>query len=181
MDCRTFRKTLLTIRPADRDPSVCALLDRHEADCVDCAAFRRREEAVAAVLAKSPVSAAPTGFADKVMSRVDAGQAPSVSSWTDWLLGPLRAPSPGLSYAHAAGIAIVVVMLATAGLFVAHGVGPAADLPTAPVIAATSAPGGPAAAPVIDKESMDELIRRHQGSSVSQPLSDDEGMRLVSF
>jgi hypothetical protein len=139
----------------------------------------KREDAVAAILGASRAVSAPGGFADRVMARVAAGQVPAVSSWVDWFLGPLRAPVPGFSFGHAAAIAVVVVMVATAGFFVAHGGSPSADLTGGPVVAGA----GPVAtgAPVLDHESMDELIRRHQGSSGMQPLSDDEGMRLVSF
>lgn len=181
MDCRTFRETIVTIRPADRKPSLSAQLQRHEGTCEDCAAFRRREEAVSAALAAAAEVAAPSGFTAQVMGRVDAGQAPPVSSWIDWFLGPLRAPTPGVSFAHVAAIAVVVAMLATAGFLVAHGGGLGPDLPATAAIASAGPASPLPAPPVIDKDSMDELVRRHQGSSVMQPLSDDEGMRLVSF
>ena len=181
MDCRAFRETILTARPADRSPSVCAQLEQHQGACPDCRAFRQREEAVASILGASRGVSAPGGFADRVMARVEAGQVPAVSSWVDWFLGPLRAPVPGFSFTHAAAIAVVVVMLATAGFFVANGGGPSADVPGTPIMAGAGMGTAPTAAPVLDQDSMDELIRRHQGSSVMQPLSDDEGMRLVSF
>jgi len=178
MDCREFQETILTVREADRETGLRLRIDEHRMRCAACAEFARREEGLSALLAGGAVTPAPSSFTGGVMSRIRDGHSSSPVSWLDWFLGPLRAPAPSFSMGHAAALAAVVIMLASAGVFVARGSNPTqggaqqATLASAPIAAV---------APAIDREGMDELIWRHQASSVMQPLSDDEGMRLVSY
>ena len=178
MDCRKYRKIILTTREADRTDSQLEYLGSHELHCEECARFGAEAKAMEGMLRAVPSEPAPQDFTRGVMARVEALDESAPASWYERVFGSLRAPAPMFSARQAIAVAALVLMMVSVGMLLGHGrLGVPPDAP--PTISVASAPGGSVIE--MDSEFVNELVARHQGAASLQPLPDDEGMRLVSY
>ncbi len=178
MDCRIHKQLVLTTRIAERTESQLEWLAAHELRCESCARFRAEADATADLLRMLAAQPAPEGFSASVMARVQAERHPAHAPWYETLFGVLRAPAPLVSMRQAMAAAALVLMLASAGMWLGHDRLNLPGMP-APTVTVASRAGGQVIQ--VDKEFVDELIARHQGAAAMQPLSDGDGMRLVSY
>ena len=166
------------MRVADRTGPEREALAAHLRDCKKCAKLTADIQRLEQLLTAAPPDSAPTGFTQAVMARVKALDAPTPASWHHRVIDFIRAPAPTFSFRQAIAVGAVLLMVLSVGMFAGRGhlAGPAPG-PSPTVIA--DAPGGQPAS--MDAEFVAELLARHQAAGQTQPLSDDEGMRLVSF
>jgi anti-sigma factor RsiW len=172
MDCRKYRRLVMTTRSDDRTPDEARLVATHAAECADCASLGAEVAGLEQVLRATPTVGAPDGFTARVMARVEQMEEPSRPGLLARLLSALKVPAPSFSFAQVAAAGVLIIVLGVAGGYLAHHSAPAGIANPAGVEVAQQG---------LDSEAMDELLVRHEGASSAQPLSDDQGMRLVSL
>lgn len=178
MNCRAFRRAVLTARAADRTGAQLELIALHEQRCAACARLRAQVDALEGALQAIPPAAPPEGFTGAVMCRLPQAEQSPRGSWVDRVFGPLRPPAPLVTLQQAVAAAALLLMLGSVGMLLGH---TRLQQPSAPaaVVAVAERPGGSVIE--VDQEFINELIIRHQGAAAMQPLSDGDGMRLVAY
>lgn len=179
MSCRKFRELVIAVRPDDRTHADRECIAVHELECADCRRLLTEATALEAALeAAREVTPAPEGFEARVMARLPLRKKPARSRWLEALFGVLRAPAPLFTLGQAAAVTVLLLMVFSAGMWVGHtrGGAPGPSLHAGIVVQADGK-----AQVTMDKEFVDELVARHQAASSMPPLSDGDGMRLVSY
>lgn len=176
MDCREFQTVLFTSRSGDRAKADEAALVAHAATCAPCAQLREEMARLGAAVARMAGTTAPEGFTQAVMMRLEQAPERAGGGLWEWLFG--ASPVPGRAAQKLAAVAALALLLVSGGTYLGR-TWHSGDGPAAAAYATTHA--GPRTAGAIDQAKLDELISRHQAASKLQPLSDDEGMQLVSY
>jgi anti-sigma factor RsiW len=162
----------MTSRKADRDVANDARMDAHLRECEDCRNLAAQTQRMGELLSGLAEDRAPEGLTEKVMARVQAHESTVHAPWHERLFGLLRAPAPAFSLRQGVAVAAVALMVASVGVYVGQQ-DDATTLPTrVPSVASTTGR---------TESEMDEMVYRNMAASGSQPLADDEGMRLVSY
>ena len=178
MDCRQCRKLIMTTRGLDRTQADLERIAAHQLRCEACTSFLAKAAALESLLQTGPAPVAPPDFTRRVMERARASREPARAAWHEALFGALRVPSPPVTLRQAVAAVALVLMVVSVGLWVGQGIGvrPGAQTPTISV-----AESGNGQVIQMDKAFVEEVIARHQSAAAMQPLSDDDGMRLVSY
>lgn len=108
MTCRQYQYLIGT-----EEESVLAAntdLQTHLQTCADCAQFTEEMRAMSQVMAAVQPLCAPPSFADRVRAEVRETEQARSQSLLQRLVGPLRAPAPGLQPRHAYAAAAVILV-----------------------------------------------------------------------
>jgi len=179
MDCSKCRKLIMTTHSETRTESEAEVLATHFLHCEACAQFAKQVDQMTGLLGALPPQAPSEGFTASVMAQIRAADTPVHAPWYERAFGLLRAPTPVLSLRHGLAVAALVLMLVSGGIFAGARRAPGAlpgPLPGADTISV--ADGGHVIE--ADREFFDVLVQRHRNADVTLPVSEDEGMRLVS-
>ncbi|MCE5218392.1 hypothetical protein LLH03_15320 [bacterium] len=172
MNCKTFRKLVMTTRPSERSGALAERLAAHGERCAECAHYEAQSESLAKLLDGLRAGSAPADFTRSVMALVQKDPVRAHGSLWNRVFGALRAPAPTFSLRPAIAIVGVAVMVGAFGVFVREEP-PASTTQPAPSATTQVAQDG--------SQAMDDLVYRHRIAETSlQPLPEDEGMRLVS-
>lgn len=180
MSCRAFEQMIMTTRADDRTAAEAAWLQAHTEVCPDCARLAAKMAAVEQAVRGLPRATAPEGFTAAVMVRVREDRRSVRSGWYEVLFGTLRAPAPMVPVRQALAAVGVALMVVSAGLVIGHG----RSTPTArpgSMVTAAAVPTAGSQVNAAHAELVEELIARHQSALVLQPISEQDGMRLVSY
>jgi hypothetical protein len=168
MSCRRFQYIITTSPQAERSAEEAAFVETHRSACSACAGFEQRMHALEAALRAVPEQTAGPDFAPSVMARVR--RDPLRQGLWIRMFGP-AAPAHALRHAYAvAGAAAFCLVLAVGGVVV-HNANPERNSDVT-VVAGLAAPTFTDAS---------DLVERNQFVAMSQPLSDDPGVQLVSY
>lgn len=178
MKCHQFEKLIMTTRDADRSEADEERLTGHALNCARCAKLREQTGALEELLRASATDTAPDGFTQGVMARVEALREPAPPPWYDRMFGSLKAPAPLVSVSHGLAAAALILMIVSVGALVVQQRVPGSIVPSQGT-AVVCTPDGY----VIegDNEFIEDLVERHRMADSMGPLSDDEGMRLVTW
>lgn len=172
VNCKTFRKLVMTTRPSERSGALAERLAGHRERCAECAHYEAQSESLEKLLDGLKVGSAPADFTRSVMAQVQSDPVRVHGSLWNRIFGALRAPAPSFSLRPAIAIVGVAVMVGAFGVFVR-------EEPPAP--SAQPAPSSTTQVAQDGSQAMDDLVYRHQIAETSlQPMPEDEGMRLVS-
>ena len=154
---------------------------RHLAQCAKCRREAEMLRLAHRLLGESEAAGqkAPRGFAHQIMARLGEAR-PAHASWHDRLLGWLSAPAPVLEPVRAAAFAMALILVVGGGVALYHGaVTPQGISPGGGALVANAVdsaeygPEGP-----IDFEA---LVLQHETLALTQTLSEDAGVHLVSY
>jgi anti-sigma factor RsiW len=163
----------MTSRREEWGPADKAAVDAHLEACEECRKLAAAVERMGELLSDLAQQPAPAGLTQAVMARVRTQDSQVRAPWYERLFGLLRAPAPAFSLRHGVAVAAVALMVASVGVYVGQQDG-TSTLPTETTAVAFSSHGRTEA-------ELEELVYRNLAASTSQPLADDEGMRLVAY
>jgi len=134
----------------------------------ECEACRREAEVLrltSRLLRETEAEPVPTGFTQRVMAQVRSTE-PGRVSWYQRTLGWLSPPAPVFDRARATALGLVLVLLLGGGIALYQG-------PSGPV--------DPPRPPALVDVDYDTLLLQHETLALTQALSEDAGMYLVSY
>ena len=170
--CKRFEYIVTTSPAPDWDLEAAEFAAAHRGACPKCAAFESEMTRLEGVLRAIPAVATGDSFVSAVMAGVRQTDPRAVGLW-ERMFGvlPQHSYRRGLALTSAAA---VFVMLAVGGVAIRGR--DAAPPPKAPAV--TTVAELPAGAAYDDVR---DILQRHQSAAMSQPLSDDAGVRLVAL
>lgn len=152
----------------------------HLAECQECWREAEMLRLTHGLLreAEAEREAAPAGFAQRVMAQVSEAE-PTGVSWYQRALGWLAPPAPAFGRVRAAAVAMAVVLVLGGGLALYRGAaGPTGVSPDAALVVGVPHDEDSAGEATIDFEA---LVLHHETLALTQALSEDVGVHLVSY
>jgi anti-sigma factor RsiW len=146
----------------------------------ECEACQREAKALRAthrLMRQGAQEPVPTGFAGRVMAEVRTAQ-PARVGWYQRTLGWLSPPAPAFEWARAAAVGLALVLLFGGGIALYHGVGGAPEPGSRAVIVTDTSPAVPGSTATVDLET---LVLQHETLAMTQTLSEDADVHLVSY
>lgn len=186
MTCNEFRKLVLTTRSADRSRADREQLASHRLECAECGQLWEKMSAMQSVLDAQPSLSAPDDLSTGIMTEVRAMDAPKPATWYTRLLRNLQMPVPDLSWAGYAAAAVIAVMLIGSGILVGEHLatiddGSAYQTTRPATVARRTMTQAQDSKVQAQEEYLQELVQRHRTATLSEPLSDEDGMHLVQY
>ncbi len=175
MTCTEIREQL--VECWGDEGGLCVEAQAHLRECKECRQEAALLRGTRGLLTTVRVERAPEGFTQRVMANIS--QTPQeATAWheraAEWLW-PRHSGAP--AWGRAAAVAAIFIVL-LGGLFMVNsGQGPVAT--TAPSVVAST--GGPSVGTPVASEELEALVLRHQQLELSQTLSDDAGVTLISY
>lgn len=176
MRCTEFRQLTMTTRASERTEADCERLAAHALHCETCAEYAEQALRLEGLLGGIEPVTTSEDFTARVMAGVAELDAPPTASWYERVFGALRAPAPVLPVRQALATAALALLLVSGGLLVTQQRQTQDPAKPGTVIIADGNRQVEA-----DEKFVQELICRHENARPLQPLSEDEGLRLVGY
>lgn len=149
----------------------------HVRECEGCQRQARSLRLTDRALREVQGEPVPTGFAQRVMAQVGRTE-PSSASWYQRALGWLSPPAPVFDWARAAAVGLALAVACGGGIALYQGMAGGPGDGSHPVVVEAPHAADPAVAPAVDFET---LLLQHETLSMTQTLSEDAGVHLVSY
>jgi negative regulator of sigma E activity len=149
----------------------------HVRECEGCQREARSLRLTHEALRDVQAEPVPTGFAQRVMAQVGRAE-PRGASWYQRALGWLSPPAPVFDWARATAVGLALAVACGGGIALYQGIAGSPGDVGHPVVAEAPRAADPAVASAADFET---LLLQHETLSMTQTLSEDAGVHLVSY